>query len=358
MPPERWRLLRHILPLVPPIDAFVGLLADGDDHLPPFTGATAFTQWDPFQLLTLGLIAITALYLYGVWRMRRRGDEWPISRTLLFLIGGMAPIALVTIGGIGVYDDQMLSVHMVQHMVLGMVAPVFLALGAPVTLALRTLPARPRAWLIAALHTRIAKVLAFPLFSFALYVATPFALYFSGLYQLTLQHEWIHNLTHIHFLIVGCLFFWPLVGLDPLPGRWPYPARALMMLISTPFHAVLGLTIMQSSALIGGDYYPSLHLAYVDAFADQRLAGGILWAGGEVVSVTMLAALVVQWMKSSDRESRRVDRKLDRQDAQIRNARVATAAPDDDGMTLPWWVTERNEAAAPADRSTATIVEQ
>ncbi len=347
---------------MPPIDVFVRLLADGDDNLPPFTGATAFTQWDPFQLLTIGLIAAAALYLYGVWRMRQRGDEWPISRTLLFLIGGLAPIAFVTIGGIGVYDDQMLSVHMIQHMVLGMVAPIFLALGAPVTLALRTLPGRPRGWLMAALHSRVAKVLGFPLFSFALYVATPFALYFSGLYHLTLEHEWVHNLTHVHFLIVGCLFFWPLVGLDPLPGRWPYPARALMMLISTPFHAVLGLTIMQSSALIGGAYYPSLHLGYVDAVADQRVAGGILWAGGEVVSVTMLAALVIQWMKSADRESRRVDRKLDREQAALARTAIRNASPepepDDDGMVTPWWVTERNEAAAPSDRTTATIVEQ
>ena len=149
---------------------------------------------------------------------------------------------------------------MIQHMVLGMVAPIFLALGAPVTLALRTLPRKPRGWLVAALHSRVAKVLAFPLVSFALYVATPFALYFSGLYRLTLEHEWVHNLTHVHFIVVGCLFFWPLIGLDPLPGRWPYPARALLMLLSTPFHTVLGLTIMQSSTLLGGDYYPSLHL--------------------------------------------------------------------------------------------------
>ena len=374
VPPDRRDLGRHILASVPHIDALATFsvsahtvavpvhtawIADAADDLPPFTGATAFTQWDPLQLITLGFLAVAALYLYGVWRMRARGDRWPVSRTLLFLIGGIAPMALVTIGGIGVYDDQMLSVHMIQHMVLGMISPIFLALGAPVTLALRTLPARPRRLLIAVLHSRVAKVLAFPLVSFALYIATPFALYFSGLYQLTLEHEWVHNLTHVHFIIVGCLFFWPLIGLDPLPGKWPYPARALLMLISTPFHAVLGLTIMQASTLIGGGYYPSLHQPYADPFTDQRLAGGILWAGGEVVSVTMLAALVVQWMRSSDRESRRVDRQLDRE-AVRRPLRVASTESTDevgeDGMVAPWWV--RAEAAKPTDRPTATIVEQ
>jgi putative membrane protein len=370
---------RHILPVVSHIDVLAGthlaLLADGDGQLPPFSGATAFTQWQPFQLVTLGLLAVAGVYLFGVWKLTRRGDKWPINRTLLFLLGGMLPITYVTIGGIGVYDDQMLSVHMVQHMVLGMIAPIFLALGAPVTLALRTLPQGPRGQLVAALHSRVAKVLAFPLVGFGLYVATPFALYFTGLYRLTLEHEWFHNLTHVHFLVVGCLFFWPLIGLDPLPGRWPYPARALLMLLSTPFHAVLGLTIMDGRALIGGAYYPALHLAGVDPFSDQRVAGGILWAGGEVVSITMLAALVVQWMHASAKETRRVDRQLDRDEtrrgALARAARAVddtALAVEDDGMTTPWWVrpaagtaTESGtatEAGGPGDRSTATIVEQ
>ena len=120
---------------------------------------------------------------------------------------------------------------------------------------------------------------------------------------------------HAHFILTGCVFFWPLLGLDPLPGRWPYPARALLMLLSVPFHTVLGLTIMQSTTLLGGDWYPSLHLAWSDPWNDQVVAGGILWAGGEFVSVTMLAVLVVQWVQQSEREARRVDRELDRQEA-------------------------------------------
>src|SRR6185312_2158367 len=223
-------------------------------------------------------------------------------------------IASVTMTGIGTYDDTLLSVHMVQHMVLSMVAPIFLALGAPVTLALRTLPRKPRAVSLSVLHSRIARVLTFPLVAYGLFVVTPFALYFTGLYELTMRHEWVHELTHAHFIAVGCLFFWPLVGLDPLPGRWPYPARALLMFLSTPFHTVLGLTIMQSKTLLGGDWYPSLHLSWADPAADQVTAGGILWAGGEFVSVTMLAVLVVQWMRQSDREATRIDRKLDREE--------------------------------------------
>jgi putative copper resistance protein D len=288
--------------------------------------STLFTQAGLDSWMTVVLVAAAGFYLYGVHRLHLRGDAWPVSRTVLFIAGGLGSIAFVTLSGLPAYDSTLLSVHMVQHMVLSMVAPIFLALGAPVTLALRTLPRGPRRSLMAVLHSRVARVLAFPLVAYAIFVANPFVLYFSGLYRLTLENEVVHELVHMHFLLTGCLFFWPLLGLDPLPGRWPHPARALMMVLSVPFHTVLGLTIMQSKQLIGGDWYPSLHLAWADPASDQQVAGGILWAGGEVVSVTMLAVLVVQWIRASEREARRVDRELDRQE-EAAAAAAASANP-------------------------------
>jgi cytochrome c oxidase assembly factor CtaG len=224
------------------------------------------------------------------------------------------------------YDTTLLSIPMIQHMVLSMVGPIFLALGAPVTLALRVFPAGPRKRLLAVLHSRVVKVITFPLVAFGLFIVNPFVLYFTDLYRLTLEHAWLHELVHIHFIVTGCLFFWPLLGLDPLPNRWPYPARALLMVLSVPFHTVLGLTIMQSKTLLGGDWYPNLHLTWSDPVNDQVVAGGILWAGGEIVSVTMLGILVVQWIRQSEREARRVDRALDRAEA-AEKARVADADP-------------------------------
>ncbi|WP_203903947.1 cytochrome c oxidase assembly protein [Virgisporangium aliadipatigenens] len=289
-------------------------LAHGGELGPP--DAATLLRPNPESWLALAVLAAAALYLYAVYVLRARGDRWPVGRTIAFLLPGLGSIVTVTLTGVAGYDTTLLSVHMVQHMVLSMVAPIFLALGAPVTLALRVLPQRPRGVLLAVVHSRVARVLAHPLVAFAFFTATPFVLYFSGLYELTLRHEFAHELAHAHFIAVGCLFFWPLVGVDPLPGRWPYPGRALLMVLSTPIHAVLGLTIMQSATLLGGDWYPSLGLEWADHFADQKLAGGILWAGGEAVSVIMLAVLVVQWMKASEREARRIDRQLDREEAQ------------------------------------------
>jgi cytochrome c oxidase assembly factor CtaG len=301
-------------------------LADpaGENGLPAFTPAEIFTQIHLTSLVAVFLVVAAALYLYGVYRMRLRGNYWPPGRTMAFLLGGLGSIAAVSVSGIEAYDSTLLSVHMIQHMVLAMVGPIFLALGAPVTLALRTMRQRPRRVLLDVLHSRVIKVLTFPLVAFGIFIANPFALYFTGLYRLTLEHAWLHELVHVHFIVTGCLFFWPLLGLDPLPNRWPYPGRALLMVLSVPFHTVLGLTIMQSKTLLAGDYYPGLHLAWSNPWNDQIVAGGILWAGGELVSVTMLGILIVQWIKQSEREAKRIDRALDRAEA-AEAARLAAA---------------------------------
>ncbi len=310
--------------------------SSGDTVLPPFTPGAIFTEIHLGSLVALFLLVSAALYGYGVYRLRQRGDHWPPGRTVAFVVGGLGSIAAVTVTGIEAYDTTLISVHMIQHMVLSMVGPIFLALGAPVTLALRTLPSAPRKKLLAVLHSRVARVLTFPLVAFGIFVANPFVLYFTDLYRQTLLHPWLHEFIHVHFIITGCLFFWPLLGLDPLPNRWPYPGRALLMVLAVPFHTVLGLTIMQSKTLLAGDYYPNLGLSWTDPVSDQVTAGGILWAGGEIVSVTMLGILVLQWIRQSEREARRIDRALDRQEAedvarQVRDdaAKITNGVPAD-----------------------------
>jgi putative membrane protein len=307
----------------------VSALAHGHADLPPFTPAVLVTRAELISVMGALLLVAAGLYAWGLVRLRRRGHRWPANRTVAFA-AGLGALGVAGVSGLAAYDTTLLSVHMVQHMFLSMIGPIFLALGAPVTLALRVLPPVARAGLLTVLHSRAARVLTFPVVSYGLFIVSPFALYFSGLYRLTLEHGWVHELVHLHFVAIGCLFFWPLIGLDPLPGRMPYPLRALMMFLSTPFHTVLGLTVMQSAELLGGDWYPSLGLPWTDPVADQRLAGGILWAGGEFVAVAMLAALVVQWMRAAEREARRIDRALDRAEAEA----VGSATPIEQAGTI------------------------
>ncbi len=292
-------------------------MASAAESVPPFTPLRLLTEsaFDP--VLGTLLIVAAGLYLWGVHRLKEQGHEWPIGRTVAWLLGGLGSIAAVTLGGIAAYENTLFSLHMIQHMVLSMVSPVFLALGAPVTLALRTLPRRgtARRALLGTLHSRVVRVLTFPLIPFLIFVGTPFALYFTGWYAATLDNEWLHEAMHLHFLLAGCLFFWPLVGLDPVPGRVSHPMRMLILVATLPLHAILGLSIMNERMLIAADHYLALNLAWSNPFSEQRVGGGLLWASGDLVGLIMLGVAAYQWMRASEREAEREDRRLDRLEA-------------------------------------------
>lgn len=300
-------------------------------NLPELTLGRVLTDWGIAPLPFVITVWVAGLYLLGVTVMRRRGDHWPVARTLTFVGLGMGAFLFATASGLARYDTTLLSAHMVQHMILSMVVPLALALGAPVTLALRTLPRAPRRWLLAALHSPVAKVLSFAPLAFALYVVSPWALYFSPWYEASLRSPYVHELMHVHLVLVGTLFFWPLMGLDPVPGRVRWPFRLLLVMMTLPFHAFLGVTIMGQSTLIAGDWYRGLRQGPMaswlpDAMADQHVAGGILWASGDLIGLGFFAVLFVQWVRSSMAEAKREDRRLDLLEA--RAAAEVVRSPD------------------------------
>jgi cytochrome c oxidase assembly factor CtaG len=302
----------------------VPLHATPTDQPPPLTPTRLLTEWSWEWSMALGIAVAAGLYIAGLLVLHRRGDHWPVGRSVSFLLGGLGSIGVATLSALGTYDTVLLSVHMVQHMILMMSAPMFLALGAPITLALRTLPPRPRAMLLAVLHSRLARVLTFAPLTLALFIATPFALYYSSFYELSLRSGFWHAFLHLHFLIIGALLMWPLMGIDPVPGRISYPLRLLMLFLMLPFHAFLGISIMSSTDLIAENWYLAFNRTWPPSpIEDQYLAGGILWGSGDVIALVMLMALFVQWYAHSQREARREDRRLDR----LERLQRATATP-------------------------------
>ena len=271
--------------------------------------------WPPELLPLLGVVLVGGLYLWGVRRLRKRGDAWPVGRTVAFVLGGQGSIFLVTQGPLAFLDSTFIWTHMVQHMLLTMVAPIFLALGAPVTLALRTLGPRLRSALLSILNSQWVKLITFPLVAGVIFVLNPWVLYYTDLYELTLVNPLLHNFNHLHFLVVGCLWVWALIGIDPMP-RMGYPLRMLAVFVTLPFHAFLGVTMMSQSTPIAHHFYEDLHRTYGPSLIeDQQLAGGILWVSGDVIGLLLFLVLMIQWSRASDREAIRVDRELDRQDA-------------------------------------------
>ena len=288
---------------------------------PEMTWPRVLTGWTLEPVPLLAVLVTAALYLGAVRRLKQRGDRWSVGRTLAFVVGGLGSVLIATQSFLGTYDTVLIWVHMVQHMMLSMIVPIFLALGAPITLLLRVSGSRTHRLVLRVLHSKVAAVLTFPVVAGLLFVLNPYVLYFTPLYQATLEHAWLHDLNHLHFVLIGCLWFWPLIGVDPMPRRMPYGFRMLAAFATMPFHAWLGVTIMSSSTLIAEDWYLNLGRTWGPSpLQDQRMAGGILWTAGELVSLLIFGALFVQWMRESEREARREDRRLDRIDAEVARA--------------------------------------
>ncbi len=296
-------------------------MADMAASLGPPTFARMF-GWYPEPLFLAGGIAAVLLYGAGVWRLRSRGDKWSIGRTLAWL-AGVGTVLLSTSTGLAAYGTALFSVHMVQHMILSMLSPILLLLGAPITLALRSLrpahkgadgkPGRgPREVLLAVLHSRFAAVMSSPGVTLPLFIASLYVLYFTPLFDLAMGNMWGHRWMMVHFLAVGLLFFWPIMGIDPAPRKHGYVMKMLELFAGMPFHAFFGVAVMMSSSLIVDSFETPPASWGTDVLADQQMGGGIAWAFGEVPTVIVLLVIFSQWMSSEERLARRKDRAADR----------------------------------------------
>lgn len=285
--------------------------------LPPFTlGRGLAWSADPFFLVAC-LVGL-GLYGWGVVRLARRGDTWSAGRTVSFVVGVLT-VMLMMCTSLNDYGMVMFSVHMVQHMVISMLSPILILLGAPITLALRALPVAarrgtkgPRELLLMFLHSRFMRIITHPAFTIPLFIASLYALYFSPIFDFLMGSRTGHTVMMCHFLAVGLVFFWPIMGVDPGPHRPGYLLRMLELFAGMPFHAFFGIALMMASTPMVETYRnPPASLA-IDALTDQNAAGGIAWAFSEIPSVLVLLALLFQWYGSEQRQARRTDRAADR----------------------------------------------
>ncbi|NYJ33633.1 cytochrome c oxidase assembly protein [Nocardiopsis aegyptia] len=282
---------------------------------PPMSPETLLTLWRPDLFFIMIVVVGGGLYGAGVARLLRRGDAWPVGRTVAFALG-LLTIVAVQLTGFATYSMVLFSTHMIQHMVLSMLVPILLVLGAPVTLALRALkPARrrgdrgPREWLNLFLNSRFSKVVTHPGVATPLFVISPYALYFTPLFPNLMNDHLGHLFMGVHFLLAGFLFYWIIVGVDPAPRKVPFLLRILLLLVAMGFHAFFGITIMMQSAPIAMDFYNQFEVPWLEGQAeDQYEGGGIAWALGEIPTVLVMLALVVQWSRDDEKEERRRER--------------------------------------------------
>ena len=285
----------------------------------PTLGRILFAYEPDLFIMGLLILAV-ALYIKGVVILRKRGDAWPVGRTISFALG-ISAIDFATSGGLGVYAMYSFEYHMVAHMTLGMIAPIGLVLGAPITLALRTLPQGrtkeeqgPRGILLALLHSRYGKIITHPVVALILFDGSLFVLYFTDLFGTLMASHAGHLLMNIHFIAVGFLFFMIIVGIDPNPRRVHHLLRIVILFATMAIHAFFSIALLATTTLVDKGFYASQGAPWLmgDFLADQRAGGSVSWAMGEIPIILALIATFIQWMREDAKETRRIDRNEER----------------------------------------------
>lgn len=282
---------------------------------PPPSLRNLLFEYNPDALMMAILFVLTALYIQGVYILKKRGDAWPVGRTVAFAVG-IALINFATSGGLGVYALFSFEYHMIAHMVLGMIAPIGLVMGAPITLALRTLPQSRdgqergvRTMALSLLHSRYSKVLTNPITALALFDGSLFVLYFTDIFGSLMQNHVGHFLMSAHFILVGFLFFNVIIGIDPNPRRYPHILRIVILFGAMSLHAFFSIALMSQTTLIDGGYFESLRTPWISSALDDQAAGGSVgWAMGEIPMLLALISTFILWMREDKRETVRIDR--------------------------------------------------
>jgi cytochrome c oxidase assembly factor CtaG/putative copper export protein len=284
----------------------------------PMGAARWFTTWTT-EWLWLGVAVVAVgLYVTGVVRLGRRGDHWPVHRTIVWVLG-WAIFVYAVCGAPGVYGRVLFSMHMVMHMAVAMLVPLLLVPAAPILLALRALPARqdktwgPREVILQVVHSRLLRVLANPVVASALFFFSLAAFYYSPLFELALRTHTGHVLMMVHFLMTGYLFVWVLVGIDPGPKKWP-PHLLLVVLFATmSFHAFFGVVMTGSTRVLAPGFFEAVNLPWMtNPLGDQHAAGAFAWGIGEAPTVALTLMVALAWLRSDRIETRRKDRQADR----------------------------------------------
>jgi putative copper resistance protein D len=305
-----------------------GLLIVGIATPPNPTWSRIFFSYEPDALMIGILVMMVALYVKGVIVLTKRGDKWPVGRTISFALG-ISVIDFATSGGLGVYAQFSFSYHMLAHMLLAMVAPIGLVLGAPMTLALRTLPQGRtptergvRGSLLAALHSKVGTFYTNPVVALLIFDGSLFALYFTDLFASMMQSHIGHLVMNLHFLAAGFLFFFVVIGIDPNPRKIPHLVQIVILFAAMSIHAFFSIALMSMTTLIDKGYFASLQTPWLtDFLADQKLGASIGWAMGEIPILMALVATFINWRREDSREAKRIDRNTARQ--------AAMGQPDD-----------------------------
>ena len=285
---------------------------------PSVAGFLLGWTFEPAVALPLVVAAVGWIRMVGRIDRAHPANPVPRRRSVAFL-AGLAAIAIALMSGIAALDTTLFSIHMIQHLLLTLVAAPLIALGAPITTLLRaSSPNVRRRLILPILHSRVMKVLSFPVIAWLVFAGVMWGTHFSPIFNASLEDPAVHDLEHALYLGAGFLYWWPAVGLDPSPWRMPHPVRAMYVFLQMPQNTFLAVTILNSSVVLYTHYATLVRTWGPSVLDDQQIAGGLMWISGDILFLTGIAAIIAGWMAHEKRQEVAVDRRADAQRADLR----------------------------------------
>ena len=301
--------------------------AHGPAPAEPPTLQNLLFGWTFEPLPTLAILVALAWWTWAVRRVDALHPANPVPRrrTVAF-VGGMLAIAFALLSGIDRYDTTLFSIHMVQHVLLTLVAAPLIALSAPVTLMLRVAsPATRKRWILPVLHSRVLRFLAFPVVAWVLFAAAMWVSHFSPLFDAALENPFIHDVEHVIYLGTALLFWWPAVALDPAPWRMSHPARALYVFLQMTQNTFLSVVILNAQTVLYPHYATVQRAWGPTPLEDQQIAAAFMWVVGDMLFLAASFAILVGWSRAETRATERTDRQaaVEMAAIRVREARLA-----------------------------------
>ena len=307
------------------------LLAYGDapsSHI-QFHVVLQYVQTDSLALVAAALeVLAIALYMYATRRLARRERHWSRWSTASF-VAGVFSVWLAAGSGVAAYDEKNVVMHVVQHVLLMMVAAPLIVLGKPLTLAMQAAHRPNQVRIVKVLQSRPFAALTFPVLTWFLYFGSMYA-YFQdrALYQYSAQHIAFHDASHIVFLTIGLLYWQPIIGSDPTRWKIPPGGRILITFLGMPFEAFLGISIYMSTQPIDP----------INSLGDTKAGGQAFWILSMAATAVCIGVIAVQWYKQLERQTQREDRQARIEaDRSTEEAARLGVTPEREGWTVPAW---------------------
>jgi putative copper resistance protein D len=302
------------------------VIAVVDSGLPPLSGSQFFTS--QFDFVPVAMIVVAAgLYLWGVRRNNALHPRhpWPVGKTIAWF-GALVTTGVGIFSFVGVYDGELFWDHMVQHLLLIMVAAPLFAIASPLRLAWNSTSGTAHLVVTEALRSRVATFLGNPIVAFILYAVVIPVSHLTVWYNYTLTQENVHNAEHLVFLLVGYLFWRQIFGNDPNVHRLHPALQFFYLFLAIPIDTFTGVSLSGATHELFPAYFATHRAWGPSLVTDLHVGGDIMWVVGDTLMLWPMIPVALRWMHLEERKAVRIDRELDEQAR--REAAEAGPVPD------------------------------